>query len=101
VPYLEERQSSIILNPASFYMRRWQTKYKRRFLSTNDRSVITLWNKKAWPKPNFVGEASLPWTAYRGGEDITSEIIEIPSRAHGLGAAVRLAVLVLRSKEEA
>ena len=82
-------------------MRRWQTKFKRRFLSDADRTVITLWNKKAWPKPEFVGEASLPWTTYRGGDDITSDIVELSSEAHGLGLAVRLAVVAMHSKVEA
>jgi hypothetical protein len=101
IPFFEERQVSIVLNPASYYMRRWQIRLKRLFLSHADRTVISLWSKKAWPKPEFVGEAARPWAAYQGGDVATSEIMEIPSEAHGLGSAVYLAVLVVPSEEEA
>lgn len=92
--FLRERSISTILNPASFYMRRWEIKLKRQYISEQGVVVVTLWNKKAWPKPKFVGEASLPWTVYRGGEDVANEVNEIRlGEIAALGTGIRLATI--------
>jgi hypothetical protein len=93
--FLLQHQIRLVFNPASFYMRRWEIKFKRRYLSEGGAIVVSSWNKRAWEKPHFVGEAAIPWTVYRNDEDALDEVTDVEPDAHRLGPAIRLGVLTI------
>ena len=59
---------SIILNPCHDYMRRFEMKLKREFLSKNNRWVISVWNKGKGR------ESKEPWTIYHNGKKQDIEV---------------------------
>lgn len=58
----------LILNPSATYMRRWEMKRKRAFLSTGGRTVVSLWNRTT------VGESQRAWTVFQDGVEITGAV---------------------------
>lgn len=71
MPHLKRSNVAIILNPGHDYMRRHEMKKKRAALSSPDRWVLSVWNM------GKASEAHQPWTAFRDGHDLTSNIREV------------------------
>lgn len=71
------RRSKIILNPIHDRMTRYEMKIKRKFLSENDRWVISVWNKGKSDKNGLVRDGKAPaWTVFCNGEEITIHPID-------------------------
>jgi hypothetical protein len=61
----------IILNPIHDKMMRYEMNLKRKFLSKNDRTVISIWNKGKIFKDGKTRDGSLPaWKIYKNEEEI-------------------------------
>jgi len=71
------KKTNIILNPIHDRMTRFEMKLKRKFLSKNNRWVISVWNKGKQDKNGKVkdGQGS-PWTVYYNGKEIEVERIQ-------------------------
>ncbi|NCC99677.1 MAG: hypothetical protein EOL95_08280 [Bacteroidia bacterium] len=76
----------IILNPIHDRMTRFEMKLKRKFLSKNNRWVISVWNKGKADKNGVIKDGTKPaWTVFFNGKEIQidkinhnlSEMIEI------------------------
>lgn len=71
--YLESEKISIVLNPIHDYMRRWEMKTKRRYLSRKERTVLSVWNMGKGREPE------LPWTVFHDDHDRTDEFEPVDS----------------------
>lgn len=72
--------SKIILNPIHDRMTRHEMKKKRQFLSSNDRIVISVWNKGKTDKNGKTRDGkNEPWTIFKNGKELElkREILEI------------------------
>jgi hypothetical protein len=61
-----------IFNPLHDYMTRYEMKKKRGYYSRDRRAVITVWNQG-----KRKGEATVPWTLFYNGEDLTEKVQEM------------------------
>ena len=68
---------TVVLNPIHDYMVRHEMKKKRKYFSTNGRTVVSVLNKGKGREP------VTPWTVYRDGEDLSSIAIELPVTVPG------------------
>jgi len=71
------KEVNVILNPVHDRMTRFEMKLKRRFLSQNDRWVVSVWNKGKQDKNGRVRDGGEPaWSIFRNGKK--TEIIVTP-----------------------
>jgi hypothetical protein len=77
----KQTETAIILNPIHDRMTRFEMKLKRKFLSENNRFVVSVWNKGKKNKNGKVLKEKTPaWTVYLNGQ---KEII-IPAIEHDI-----------------
>lgn len=79
----------IIVNPIHDRMTRFEMKLKRKFLSKNNRWVISVWNKGKVDKNGVIKDGSKPaWTAF-----LNEKEIEIKKIIHNLGYSIELGIV--------
>jgi hypothetical protein len=65
------KKVGIVLNPIHDRMTRFEMKLKRKFLSEDDRWVVSVWNKGKKDKNGAVRDGDAPaWTVYFNGQEI-------------------------------
>ncbi len=75
------REVTVILNPIHDRMTRFEMKLKRRFLSENDRWVVSVWNKGKQDKNGRVRDGNGPaWTIFRNGKQKEIVVEPIPNQ---------------------
>lgn len=68
---------TVILNPIHDRMTRFELKLKRKFLSQNNRWVISVWNKGKQDKNGKTKDGSSPaWTVFHNGREIDAPKIQ-------------------------
>jgi hypothetical protein len=75
--YIESEGIAVVLNPIHDYMRRWEMKTKRRYLSRRGRTVLSVWNMGKGREPE------LPWTVFHDDRDCTDEVELVDSSKYG------------------
>lgn len=73
--YLDREKIRFILNPLHDYMKRYEMKDKRAYLSRNERTVVTVWNRGRFLGKG--GEPDPPWTVYHDGHSAIETVKEI------------------------
>lgn len=81
-PYLDIHDIRVLLNPSATYMRRWEMKRKRAFISSRGRTVVSLWNRTT------LGESQRPWTVFQDGIEVTGAAQLLPASDARLTLAV-------------
>lgn len=71
---LKKTKTKILMNPWHTYCKRPEANWKRAALSSNGRTVISVWNR--W-EGTIRGETKLPWVAFHNGQNVTQKIKEI------------------------
>jgi hypothetical protein len=71
---LQNLNVSVILNPVHDYMRRYEMREKRRFVSQGGRTVVSVWNKGKGREP------ILPWTVFHAGTDKIAAVRDLPTQ---------------------
>jgi hypothetical protein len=64
-----------VFNPLHDYMTRYEMKRKRGYYSRDKRAVVTVWNQG-----KRKGEASIPWTFFYDGDDLSGKVQEISTQ---------------------
>ena len=73
------KKIEVILNPIHDRMTRFEMKLKRKFLSENDRWVVSVWNKGKVDKNGKVKDGKNPaWTVFHNGEEKNITPIKCP-----------------------
>lgn len=86
-------QVTVVLNPGHDRMIPYQMKEKRRFLSRNDRWVISVWNRGKRVGDRPVDGTKHPWTVFHNGREETEEkVVELPHQIK----KVEIGILYLR-----
>ncbi|RJP40411.1 MAG: hypothetical protein C4547_02845 [Phycisphaerales bacterium] len=93
-PRLTNMGVSVILNPVHDYMKRPEMLEKRRYLSQNRRTVVSVWNRGRGNEPH------IPWTVYHDGKDRTADVEEIAWPVPGR-PDIRVGLVTLRNRFEA
>lgn len=68
---LDQADATVIFNPIHDYMRRYEMKEKRKYLSAGGRTVLSVWNQGRG------AESNTPWTVFHDGVDQTSRVREL------------------------
>lgn len=79
------KEIEVILNPTHDRMTRFEMKLKRKFLSENNRWIVTVWNKGKVDKNGKVKDGTNPaWTVFHNGKEkhITPIECHIPTRTN-------------------
>lgn len=79
------KRIQVVLNPIHDRMTRFEMKLKRKFLSENNRWVVSVWNKGKVDKNGNVKDGANPaWTVFHNGEEkhITPIECHIPTRTN-------------------
>lgn len=76
-----------ILNPLETYVRRWEMKPKREFLSRSGRTFVAIWNRTT------VNESARTWTVHTDGAERTGDVMPVADPA--LPAHVTAGLLVV------
>jgi hypothetical protein len=72
---------TVVLNPVHDRMTRHEMKKKRRFLSRNNRCVISVWNKGKRDKNGKTHDGTKhPWTVFHNGREVTENKVEPPNQ---------------------
>lgn len=85
---LSAHQVRVILNPLETYVRRWQMKPKREYLSRGGRIFVSVWNRTT------ANESAKTWTVHSNGTERTGDVT--PVRDSGLPPWVTVGVLDLQ-----
>jgi hypothetical protein len=89
--YLDAEKISVVLNPIHDYMRRWEMKTKRGYLSRNGRTVLSVWNMGKGREPG------LPWTVFHDDRDCTDAVepVELSNSRSKIRDDVRIGIVDL------
>lgn len=71
---LEENNSNVILNYWHSYGRRYESNLKRKYLSQNKKTLISVWNQYFYDR-----EPKIPWCVFHNGQNTTENINELPT----------------------
>jgi len=72
------KKVTVVLNSGHDRMTRFEMKLKRRFLSQNDRWVISVWNKGKQDKKGRTHDGTkAPWTVFHDGREETAKVVDL------------------------